>query len=377
MTTPLKILLIEDDEDDRVLMRDMLEELRPRLGGIDLVMAPTVPEAEARLHRDSFDLVLSDLSLPESRGVETVRRVIRAAPDVPVVVLTGLQDETTALEALRLGAQDYLVKGTIQPPLLFKTLRYAIERNRLLSEWHRATEKMVSLGQLTAGMTHEFNNLLCTIMISVEFVLENLGPDHPARKDAEAVRTAINGAASLTQPLLAFGRGQVIRPEILRINDIVEVFRHLLERVIGAGHQIGIDLQKDPWPIRADPGQIQQVILNLVLNARDAMPPGGQITLETRNVEVPLRRVQGPFTLEPGSYVRLAVNDRGPGIAPELMDKILEPFFTTKEKGKGTGLGLPMVHGIAQQNGGALWIDSDPGLGASVQLYLPRFSRST
>jgi CheY-like chemotaxis protein len=235
------------------------------------------------------------------------------------------------------------------------------------------SNKMVSLGELASGMTHDFNNVLFSILMSLEFVLEELPPDHPARPDAEAIRTAVNGASSLTKPLLAFGRRQAVNPEVLVLNETIEGFKTILERTLGSMYSIKTDLAVNLQAVKADAGQIQQILMNLSVNARDAMPRGGELTIETNNVDVPEKVIRPPFTLEAGRYVRLSVTDKGCGMSQDVLTRVFEPFFTTKPKGLGTGLGLSMVYGIVEQSGGTVWIDSLPGQGTSVRIYLPRW----
>ncbi len=233
-------------------------------------------------------------------------------------------------------------------------------------------QKMEAIGRLAGGIAHDFNNLLTAMLGSTDLLLELLGPAHPGREDAAAVRQAALRAADLTRQLLAFSRQQVLAPRVLDLNALVLEVERMLERLIGEDVDVRHMLAPDLGLVRADPGQLEQVIMNLAVNARDAMPRGGRLTIETGNVEVPSGAAPAQIPIGPGPYVRLAVRDTGTGMDAGTKARVFEPFFTTKPKGKGTGLGLAMVYGIVKQSGGYIWVESEPGRGATFTIWLPR-----
>jgi len=233
-------------------------------------------------------------------------------------------------------------------------------------------QKMEAIGRLAGGIAHDFNNLLTAMLGSTDLLLEMLGPQHPGREDAAAVRQAALRAADLTRQLLAFSRQQVLAPRLLDLNTLVLEVERMLERMIGEDVEVRHGLAPDLGVVRADPGQLEQVIMNLAVNARDAMPRGGRLTIETGNVDVSGGAAPAQVPIGPGPYVRLAVRDTGTGMDAGTKARVFEPFFTTKPKGKGTGLGLAMVYGIVKQSGGYIWVESEPGRGATFTIWLPR-----
>jgi PAS domain S-box-containing protein len=236
----------------------------------------------------------------------------------------------------------------------------------------RQAQKMEAVGQLAGGIAHDFNNLLTAILSYCELLLEEVRPGDPIRADIEQIRQAGQRAAGLTRQLLAFSRRQVLQPKVLSLTGVVESTEGMLRRLIGADIVLDIRCEPGLWQVLADPGQIEQVLLNLVVNARDAMPQGGRIVVRTANRELKADSPERPNGVRPGSYVILQVTDTGVGIDPAHHARIFEPFFTTKEPGKGTGLGLSTVYGIVQQSGGHITVESAPGRGATFAVLLPR-----
>jgi len=378
----MRVLLIEDNEDDACLIREMLLE-KPEVG-IQLEWVDRLGSGLTRLAEDKIDVVLLDLSLPDSHGLETFDTVQGCAPDVPIVVLTGLDDEVMANQAVRRGAQDYLVKGRLDSYLLVRAARYAVERKqaeRALRETEaklRQSQKMEGIGRLAGGIAHDFNNLLTVINSYSDMLLGEVGVDHPfVRNGLEQIKEAGHRAASLTRQLLAFTRQQVLEPKILDLNESVSNMAKLLRRLIGED----IALVLCPHPalgrVKVDPGQVEQIIMNLAVNARDAMPGGGKLTIETMNVELDNAYARTHVSVLPGPYVMLAVSDTGCGMDADTQAHIFEPFFTTKEPGKGTGLGLATVYGIVTQSGGSIGVSSDLGKGTTFKIYLPRIEGAT
>jgi PAS domain S-box-containing protein len=245
------------------------------------------------------------------------------------------------------------------------------ERRTLEEQYHQA-QKMEAVGRLAGGVAHDFNNLLTAILGYCQLLLADLDPLDPRRADVNEIHSAGESAARLTRQLLTFSRKQIIEPRPLHLNDIVTNMRGLLGRLIGEDVEIVVNLRPDLMPVTADSGQMEQIVLNLAVNARDAMPNGGTLTIETANVDFDQHYTNRHFSVKPGSYVVLTVSDTGTGMTPEVQARLFEPFFTTKELGKGTGLGLATVHGIVMRCSGSIDVYSEVGRGTSFKVYLPR-----
>ncbi len=245
------------------------------------------------------------------------------------------------------------------------------DRKKLEAQLRQA-QKMEAVGRLAGGIAHDFNNLLMVIQGYAELLIDRSKPGDAFRRNAEQIQEASQRAASLTRQLLAFSRKQMLAPSVLNIESVVADMEKILRRLIGEDIELVTVNSPDLWRIKADRSQIEQVILNLAVNARDAMPRGGKLTIETANVEFDKSQARLPVVLTPGHYVMLAVTDNGCGMDSETQAHIFEPFFTTKEKGKGTGLGLATVYGIVKQSGGYIWVYSEPGQGTTFKVYLPR-----
>ncbi len=488
-----RVLLVENDLADARLIGQTL--LDAGGGSFDFVYAERLASAVEVLKDDQIDLLLLDLSLPDESGLATLEQVQEAAPHVPVVILTGSDDEAVAVEALRRGAQDYLVKGKTESGAVVRSIRYAIERsrserarreseeryrflfdhnphpmwvldaetlaflavnnaalqhygytrqeflalnlndlrppgdtdpvledvrnrapgihylgirrhrtkdgtiinveltthalefgNRLarlvlandvterirLEEQLRQSQKMEAVGRLAGGVAHDFNNLLTVITGYGQMMLNRLRPEDPMFADLEEILNAASRAAVLTGQLLAFSRRRAAEPRVFDLNAVVAAMDKMLRRLIGEDIQLTSILSAEAALIKADAGQIEQVIMNLVVNARDAMPRGGKVVIETANVALDQKYSRTHLGVRAGNYVMLAVSDSGRGMDSETKARLFEPFFTTKEPGKGTGLGLSTVYGIVKQFGGEIWVYSEPDFGTTFKIYFPR-----
>ncbi len=245
------------------------------------------------------------------------------------------------------------------------------DRRRLENQLQQA-QKMDAIGRLAGGVAHDFNNLLMVISSYAELMLDSLAPLHPLRRNVDEIQKASRRAADLTRQLLAFGRKQMQSLQLLDLNQIIADINKMLPRLIGEDIELVFVPGEKLGKVKADPVQIEQILMNLAANARDAMPKGGRLVIETANLRLEDAYIQEHSMVPPGPYVLLTVTDSGSGIAPEHLSHIFEPFYTTKEEGKGTGLGLATVYGIVKQNSGFIWVYSEPGLGTTFKIYLPQ-----
>lgn len=473
----IRVLLVEDNPGDARLFAELVKETRA--GQWKLTHVVRLAAALDQLAQETFDVMLLDLSLPDADGLDTLIRARTESPKVPIVVLTGHDDEALAVKAVRAGAQDYLVKGRLDGDLLVRSIRYATERGRAIEALERREEhyrsliensmdlisilnldgtiryvspsherllgyplealvgknviafvhpedklrvqtalvnenkgrvvecrvrhsdgswrvlesfardlthlagvsgvvlnarditerkhlqeqlhhsqRLEAVGRLAGGIAHDFNNLLMVITGYSNMLLDGMLPGDPARKDLEQIVKASERATDLTRQLLAFSRRQGVRPSLVDVNALVQDMDRMLRRVLGEDIQLVANFAPGIKTVRADAGQLEQVILNIVVNARDAMSAGGQLIIETGNAET-----------SAGQRVAMSIRDTGIGMDPATLSRIFEPFFTTKEH--GTGLGLSTSYGIIKENGGDLRAESAPGAGTTFHIELP------
>jgi PAS domain S-box-containing protein len=498
MGNPLRVLMIEDSEDDALLLAREL-----RRAGYDLTYerVDTADALKAALDRHPWDVMLGDYSMPQFSGTAALAILQERGLETPYICVSGTITEDLAVAAMKMGASDYVTKGHLRrlvpaierelrdakaraslhaqevshatlveqapvgiyrstPDGRFLTVNAAMvrilgfdsaadvlrldmardvyadpaERQRLVErdtysdrqyddveatwkskdgrfltvqlsvravrngegrvEYYETfvrdvtdqrrlqqqllqSQKMEAVGRLAGGIAHDFNNLLTVITSYSSLLLEDLQKDDPKRDDVEQVRKAAEGAAALTRQLLTFSRQEVAEPRVVSLNDVVESFQKILRRAIGEDIEFATRLAPDLGLVVADIGHLEQVLMNLAVNARDAMPSGGTLTIETANVEHDPDLARSHDAAAVRWFVMLAVSDTGSGMDEETKAKIFEPFFTTKAPGKGTGLGLSTVYGIVKQAGGFIWVYSEPGHGTTFKLYLPRADVTT
>jgi two-component system, cell cycle sensor histidine kinase and response regulator CckA len=371
VSIPLRVLFIEDSEDDATLQVRLLHQ-----AGYEVAYSrvQSADELKTALQR-TWDIVISDYSMPHFSGTEALKVVRDNGIDVPFIFVSGTIGEDAAVAALKVGAQDYLMKTNLGRliPSVQRELRESEERRqrKRLEEQVHQLQRFEAIGRLAGGVAHDFNNVIGAIMGWAEIGANAAYPGGDLHDKFLKIRSQADRASGLTRQLLAFARRQTLQPCNTNLNELAKETISLLRNVIGERIEIQLQLADDLNVIWADPGQIEQVLMNLSLNARDAMPKGGRLVVETKNVVVgdDYQRLH-PYAV-PGHYVLLRVVDNGVGMDTETLTHIFEPFFTTKETGRGTGLGLATVYGIVKQHKGFIDVDSTPGLGTAFRVYLP------
>jgi two-component system, cell cycle sensor histidine kinase and response regulator CckA len=370
--TQLRALIVEDSETDcDILVRGL------RKGGYD-VSFERVDSAEAltaALILDKWDIVFSDYSIPGFSGVAALKLIRERGLDLPFIFVSGTIGEEVAVEAMKLGASDYVMKGNTARllPAIRRELDDASLRQQHSSvqQRMRQLEKFEAIGKLAGGIAHDFNNVIGAVTGWAELGLGEAPPSSATARYFEKIREQSLRAAGLTRQLLAYARKQKLEPRNVELNQLVIETMALLRRVIGEHIQVKLELSAEAPIVRADPTQIEQVLMNLCLNARDAMPNGGELIVKTEMIELGPEYCKVRTYAKVGQYVQLSVSDNGTGMDNSTVEHIFEPFFTTKEVGAGTGLGLPTALGIVKQHNGMIEVESHPAEGTTFKVLLP------
>lgn len=370
MPQQMSVLLIDDDPGFRTTLVDILD-----LKGYTVFAADQGAAALDLLACEECAVALIDLQLSDTSGLELMKRIKQLSPATECIVVTGYASQSSAIEAVNLGAYGYLQKPYDVEQLLL-LIRRAFEKRqaeherRLLEERLRHGQKLEAVGMLAGGIAHDFNNLLTAIFNSTALLRMSLGASD-LLQELEIIEVASQRAADMTNQLLAFSQRQVLQPRPMRANEVIGRMEKMLRRLIGEHIRLEIALTDAVGWIHADPSQIEQVILNLAVNARDAMPEGGTLRIATAHVT--LEPCSCPTAERNGAdeYLTIMVSDTGVGMDEETQRRAFEPFFTTKERGKGTGLGLATVQGIISQSGGTLSLRSTPGFGSEFRITFP------
>ena len=376
----LRALIADDSEDDVFFL---LRELRK--GGYELVYerVSSAPAMKAALERQAWDIVISDYEMPHFGGFEALQLLKESGHDLPFILVSAVVSEETAVAAMKAGAHDYIMKRKLARlvPAIERELREAQTRLARKAaeealcqseEQLRQTQKIEAVGRLAAGVAHDFNNFLTAITGHSELLLRQMDADDPRRKSAEQIEKVAYMAAALTRQLLTFCRKQVIEPRVLELNTVIRNTERMLHQLIGEDIEFSTSLGSAAGHIKADLGQIEQVIMNLAVNARDAMPNGGKLTITTANTTLDKNQLKNFPDLCAGDYVMIAIADTGTGMNEEVKAHLFEPFFTTKPPGKGTGLGLAICFGIVKQNTGLIKVHSELGRGTTFEIYFPQ-----
>ena len=373
MGKPLRVLIVEDSDSDTELM---VHELTRSGYDVTHQRVQTADDMAAALRRATWDVVLADDQLPAFDTRAALGILQAAGCDIPFIIVSGTIGEETAVESLKAGACAFLVKGLsarLGPAIGWELREVESRRERTrLEEQLRQAQKMEAIGHLAGGMAHDFNNMLTAILGYTELLTEQIDADKPIGKDLREIKAAAERAAALTRQLLAFSRKQVLSMTPVDLGEIVRHIEPMLRRLLGEQITVTMALADALDPVLADRTQLDHLLINLSVNARDAMPRGGILSIKTRNVELDAAFIMTHPGSRAGSYATVSVSDTGIGMKPDVQARIFEPFFTTKESGRGTGLGLAAVYGTVKQLGGYIEVNSQPSGGSTFTVYLPR-----
>ncbi|MCB1680792.1 MAG: response regulator [Alphaproteobacteria bacterium] len=378
----VNLLVVDDNPADRSLLKRYMSKAG---NVVHIREAETAKDALTILKgREKIDCVFLDYRLPDQDGISLLKEIYDKESDLgpfPVVMLTGQGSESVIIDAIRYGAQDYLIKDNISPD----TLHIAITKARELFNLKKKgsedkallvhTQKMKAVGQLTGGIAHDFNNLLTIIFGNTRLLEVMLNKPKPEKSEClekvKVIQKAARRGAELVKRLMLFSRQRALEPQIINLNQLITDLDQLLQRALGDFVEIHLSLEEPIHNINVDPGQLEHAIINMAVNARDAMIEGGTLTLRTENVTLDKGEAE-KLKLITGDYVCLSVTDNGLGMEEDVRKNIFEPFFTTKDPGKGTGLGLSMVYDFVRQSGGAITVQSERNQGTTFRIFIPR-----
>jgi two-component system cell cycle sensor histidine kinase/response regulator CckA len=375
VSEPLKALIIEDSSDDTELV---VQELRR--AGFEAQWVRVETESDYLSHlRDGWDIILADYRLPGFSGLRALELLKQSRLEIPFIIVSGTIGDELAAAAMKEGATDYVLKDRLARlgPAIRRSLRETAERAERLRLQQQIIEsqKMEVLGHLACGVAHDFNNLLSVIMCTSDLMMLDIRPGDPLVRQVEEIQHASLRAKGLTEQLLIFGRKKTVPFEVLDLNEVVEAMNKMLRRLVNENIELSIVLGKHIGRFKADAGKVGQVLMNLVVNARDAMPQAGKLTIGTYNVTLDGKYAERQPGVKPGDYVMLAVSDTGTGMTDEVKKRLFEAFFTTKAQGKGTGLGLATCQAIVNQCGGHIEVSSEVGHGSTFKIFFPRIDQ--
>jgi signal transduction histidine kinase len=369
MAQPIRVLFIGETGADAVAAELQRGGYEPSSHQVE-----TAEQLQAALE-ERWDIAISDFAADGTGALEALRVIQERGIDLPLIVVSGRIKDAELVAALKAGAADHLTRGNLMRlnaavEREIRTAKMRRDRNRL-EEQFRQAQKMEAVGRLAGGVAHDFNNLLTVITGYSDMLLASRDLKEAQRTALEEIRRSAERGGALTHQLLAFSRRQPLEARMVRLNDLILQIEKLLRRLIGEDIEL-VTIPAAPFDaVEADPGRLEQVLMNLVVNARDAMPDGGKLTIETGSVQLSESFSAKQLGLPPGPYLVVSVTDTGVGMSEETQSHLFEPFFTTKNPGRGTGLGLATAYGIIRQSGGAIRIVSQLGRGTSARIYLP------
>jgi len=385
MSEPLRVLFVDDSEMDVVRL---LRELKKGGYATEHQRVDDAPSLRQALQTSQWQIVVSDFHMPNFDGLKALQVVKEAQLDIPFILVSAVVSEETAVQAMKQGAHDYIMKGNPARlvPAVQRELREAqarAEQRRTQSALRqrddqlRQTQKLEAIGRVAAGAAHDFKNVLTIITASSELLLKDTELKDSQRHRLDNIVKAAEQARVVLKQLLAFSRKEEFTPKALNLSETITAMKQMLQSLVGSLIELKLTLNPDVRCIEADPNRIEQVILNLAINARDAMPQGGTLTITTSNLLVSPTNAFQHVGIPPAEYTLLTVTDSGTGMSDETKEHLFEPFFTTKEAGKGTGLGLSTCYGIVQQSNGHIRVNSEIGKGTSFCIYLPAILNNT